>query len=87
MKRLEVYQLYNQSGFNITGELHMKTTSTGRRVELLAVHTNRTVRLITEHDVKDRELDHRSRLELASDVWLAYSFRLFNYTVVSWYKK
>lgn len=80
MKRAEVYELKNSNRYNITGELHVKTTSTGQAYKIVAIHPNRTVIVTSDYDYKDATVKQRSKIQLAPEVWLAYDFKLVNLT-------
>lgn len=62
--------------------MDVRTFETGQDITLAASHRNRTVKLWTTYDIRDRKLKHYSRLDLAPTVWLAYDIYLLNQTVV-----
>lgn len=80
MKRAEIYELHNSSRFNITGELHIRTTMTGHAYKILAVHPNRTVVITSDYDYQEATTRHRSKLQLAQEIWIAYDLKLQNLT-------
>lgn len=80
MKRAELYELKNSKRFNITGELHVKTTSTGQTYKVIAIHPNRTVVVTSDYDYQNTTLNQRLKLLLSSDMWIAYDFKLTNLT-------
>lgn len=80
MKHAEIYELHNSSRFNITGELHIRTTMTGQAYKVLAVHPNRTVVVTSDYDFQDATTRHRSKLQLAEEIWIAYDLKLQNLT-------
>lgn len=73
MKRAEVFDLRNSKLFNITGELHIRATATGRDYKVVAIHPNRTVILTSNYDIQERVTQTNSRLQLAENVWIAYN--------------
>lgn len=80
MKRVEIYELHNSSRFNITGELHIRTTETGQAYKVLAVHPNRTVVVTSDYDYQDSTTRYRSKLQLAQEIWIGYDLKLQNLT-------
>lgn len=80
MKRVEFYQLRNSSAFNLTGELHIHTTRTGKAYKILAAAPNRTVQLTSDYDYQVKTTRHRSKLQLAPEIWIAYDLKLENLT-------
>lgn len=80
MKHAEIYELHNSKRFNITGELHIRTTMTGQEYKILAVHPNRTVIITSDYDFQKATTCHRSKLQLAQEIWIAYDLKLRNLT-------
>lgn len=56
---------------------------TGQEITLMAIHSNRTVRLTTNYDVLDQQFKQYSKIEMSPTHWLAYEIDLRNNTVVS----
>ncbi|XP_030755989.1 uncharacterized protein LOC115882214 [Sitophilus oryzae] len=79
-KYLHLYHLQNQSKFNVTGELNIKTNSEGQAYTLSATHLNRTVIFSSSYATLPREYRHHSRLELSPKIWIAYDLSVFNRT-------
>nr|XP_022900792.1 uncharacterized protein LOC111413892 [Onthophagus taurus] len=79
-KWANVYNLYNRTALNITGEFVVETTGTGREISLTAIHSNRTVKFRTNYDMLDQQFKQHSHLELDPKVWLAYDIDLLNKT-------
>lgn len=80
MKRAEIYELHNSKHFNITGELHIRTTMTGQEYKILAVHPNRTVIITSDYDFQQATTRQRSKFQLAEEIWIAYDLKLQNLT-------
>lgn len=82
IKRAEIYELGNSipKRFNITGELHLHSTETGQAYKVIAIHPNRTVIVTSDYDYRDTTLNQRSKLTLASNMWIGYDFKLTNHT-------
>lgn len=80
MKRAELYELRNATRFNITGELHVQSSETGQAYKIVAIHPNRTVIVTSDYDYKETTLNQRSKLLLATDMWIGYDFKLTNHT-------
>lgn len=80
MKRAELYELKNSKRFNITGELHVRTTETGQAYKIVAIHPNRTVVITSDYDSHDSTVNQKLKLLLSSDLWIAYDFKLTNLT-------
>lgn len=78
-----MYHLKNKTLINLTGELNVSTTSTGKEIAMMARHVNRTVRIWTNYDVLDQEFKQHSRLELGPDAWISYDLSALNKTLVS----
>lgn len=83
MKRAELYHLKNNTRFNITGELHVRTTATGQAYKIVAIHPNRTVVITSDYDSHDTTVNQKLKLALSSDLWIAYDFKLTNLTTSS----
>lgn len=64
--------------FNITGELHVRSTSTGRQYKVIAISPNRTVILTSDYDYQDQRREQKSKLQLSEIHWIAYNFKLRN---------
>jgi hypothetical protein len=80
-KHLHLYHLKNLTKFDITGEMNVRTSSTGRQIAFSATHSNRTVKLWTDYDVLEQQFKQHSRLELSSSAWIEYDLDLLNRTV------
>ncbi|KAJ3640007.1 hypothetical protein Zmor_003331 [Zophobas morio] len=80
-KHLHLYHLKNLTKFNITGEMSVRTSSTGRQIAFSATHSNRTVKLWTGYHVLEQQFKQHSRLELSPSTWIEYHLDLFNRTV------
>lgn len=83
MKRAEVFELQKSKAFNITTELHIKTSLTGQDYRIVAIHPNRTVIITSAYDFQDNITRQQSKIELAQNVWLAYDVQIENHTKVS----
>lgn len=68
----------NNRKFNITGELHVRTTATGRQYKVIAISPNRTVILTSDYDYQDQRREQKSKLQLSDDHWIAYNLKLRN---------
>lgn len=66
--------------FNITGELHIRDTATGRDYKVVAIHPNRTVILTSRYDIQEKVTQTNSRLQLADNIWIAYNLIVENRT-------
>lgn len=82
IKHVEVFELDKSDNFirNITGEFHMKATQTGQIYKLIAIHPNRTVIVTSDYDYKDSTTRQKAKIELASNIWIAYDLKLQNLT-------
>lgn len=80
MKRAELYELKDSNRFNITGELHVSTTETGQAYKIIAIHPNRTVVITSDYDAYDTTVNQKLKLQLSTDLWIAYNFKLTNLT-------
>lgn len=80
MKRAELYDLKKSNRYNITGELHVRTTETGQEYKIIAIHPNRTVVITSDYDSQDTTVNQRLKLLLSSDLWIAYNFKMTNLT-------
>lgn len=83
MKRAELYELKDSNRFNITGELHVRTTETGQAYKIIAIHPNRTVVITSDYDLYNTTMNQNLKLELSTDLWIAYDFKLTNLTTAS----
>lgn len=79
-KRAELYELKNTNRFNITGELHVRTTETGQAYKIIAIHPNRTVVITSDYDSHDTTINQKLKFLLSADKWIAYDFTLTNLT-------
>lgn len=77
-----MYNLRNRTRFNVTGEVSVKVTPTGQQIDLVAIHSNRTVKFMTDYDVTDQHFKQHSKVELAPTAWLEYRLDLLNKTKV-----
>lgn len=80
MKRAELYELKHRDRYNITGELHVRTTETGQAYKIVAIHPNRTVIVTSDYDFHDTTVNQKLKLLLSDDMWIAYDFKLTNLT-------
>lgn len=80
MKRAELYELKDSHRFNITGELHVRTTETGQAYKIIAFHPNRTVVVTSDYDLHNTTMNQKLKLELSTDMWLACNLKLTNLT-------
>lgn len=78
IKRAEIYDLKNNHRYNITGELHVRTTEMGQAYKIIAIHPNRTVVITSDYDVHDKTVNQRLKLLLSNDTWIAYNFKMTN---------
>ncbi|CAG2054584.1 unnamed protein product [Timema podura] len=79
-KHAQLFNLHNITIFNLTGEVLVKTTETGKDITLTGTHTNRTVTLKTNYDFLDHEFRQKSHWELAPHVWATYNVVINNKT-------
>ncbi|KAK4871887.1 hypothetical protein RN001_016011 [Aquatica leii] len=79
-KHIEVFHLHNRTGFNVTGEMVLQTTLTGKEMFLTAIHSNRTVKFWSDYDVVGRQFKQHSKIELAPTVWVSYDLSVINKT-------
>lgn len=84
IKRVELFKLRDSDNrFNITGELHVRTTETGQSYKIVAIHPNRTVIITSDYDSHDKSVNQKLKLLLSSDMWIAYDFKINNLTTSS----
>ncbi|KAK5639713.1 hypothetical protein RI129_012205 [Pyrocoelia pectoralis] len=79
-KHLEVYDLHNRTGFNVTGELALQSTFAGKEISITAIHSNRTVKLWSDYKVLDQQFKQHSKVEFAPTVWVSYDLNIINKT-------
>lgn len=79
-KHINVYQLNNRSALDVTGDLHIHTRSSGQEITVIAIHSNRTVKLITNYDILEQKFKQNSRMELGPTAWIAYELDILNKT-------
>lgn len=79
-KHVNVYQLNNETAFNVAGESRIKTTHTGQDIHLKAIHANRTVVLKADYEILPGEFTQNTSLSLAEDVWISYQIEIENRT-------
>ncbi|KAF5274562.1 hypothetical protein FQA39_LY07174 [Lamprigera yunnana] len=79
-KHIEVFDLYNRTGFNVTGEVVLQTTFTGQEIFVTAIHSNRTIKFSSNYDVEGQQFKQHSRIELAPTVWVSYDLNVINKT-------
>lgn len=79
-KQVNVYRLDNSSAFNISGESRIRTTHTGQKIHLKAMHSNKTIALKTDYEILPGEFDHNTCLSLAEDAWVSYRVNILNMT-------
>ncbi|XP_058800590.1 uncharacterized protein LOC131669586 [Phymastichus coffea] len=77
-KEVNVYQLHNESAFNVSGSSRIRTTHSGQEFELSAVHSNRTIRLRADYNVIPGEFQQMVWFSLAKDAWISYHLRIVN---------
>lgn len=80
MKHVELFELRNSKKLNLTGEFHVRTTETGQDYKIIAVHPNRTVILTSDYDYQNSTTKQKSKLQLDSNVWIGYDFKIQNLT-------
>ncbi|KAF5300365.1 hypothetical protein FQR65_LT00986 [Abscondita terminalis] len=79
-KHIEVFHLHNRTGFNVTGEMALDTTFTGKGIFLTAIHSNSTVKFWSNYDVIGQQFKQHSKIELAPTVWVSYNLSIINKT-------
>ncbi|XP_066998183.2 uncharacterized protein Apoltp [Anabrus simplex] len=79
-KRAEIFKLHNETFFNLTGELNVKTTMTGQEMLVTVIHSNRVVKLKTDYDFLDHEFKQHSTLSLDPNSWASYDLTIVNKT-------
>lgn len=83
-KHVEIFELRNVNNFNLTGELYTTYKAGGEEFKVVVIHPNRTVILTTNYEETfEKNIKHRSKLELSQTAWIGYNLELTNYTVVS----
>lgn len=84
VKHVEAFELRNAQKFNLTGELHTRSTLKGQEFKIVAIHPNRTVVLTAEYEeTNEHLLKQRTKLELSKTAWIGYNIEIGNYTAVS----
>ncbi|CAD7080164.1 unnamed protein product [Hermetia illucens] len=78
MKHIQIFELNNATNFNVTGELHIRSTFSGQEYKILAIHPNRTVTLTSDYDSQESSTRQRSKIQLAPKVWIGYNIRMEN---------
>ncbi|XP_017105517.3 uncharacterized protein Apoltp [Drosophila bipectinata] len=83
VKHIEVYELRNTQNFNLTGELHTRSTIKAQDFKVVAIHPNRAVVLTTKYeDVSPQVVRQHTKLELSETAWIGYNLELGNFTKV-----
>uniref|UniRef100_W8B060 Vitellogenin n=1 Tax=Ceratitis capitata TaxID=7213 RepID=W8B060_CERCA len=73
VKHAEIFDLHNQTKFNLTWELYDSTSGSEKEFKLVAIHPNRTVILTTNYDKSSiYKINHRTKLELSDAAWIGY---------------
>lgn len=80
---MNMYNLKNRTKFNVTGEVSVRVTSTGQQIALVAIHSNRTVKFMTDYDVSEQQFKQHSKVELGPTAWFEYRLDLLNKTTVT----
>ncbi|KQS70383.1 uncharacterized protein Dere_GG10045, isoform C [Drosophila erecta] len=81
VKHIEVYELRNTQNFNLTGELHSRSTLKAQDFKVVAIHPNRAVVLSTKYeDVSPEVVRHHTKLELSETAWIGYNLELGNFS-------
>ncbi|KAL4716758.1 hypothetical protein ACJJTC_001914, partial [Scirpophaga incertulas] len=80
VKQATVFHLHNATKLNVTGKLAVFNYETGKNVELMAMHGNRTWTFQNKYAAVDRELKQGSKITWAEDVWLKYNIHVTNTT-------
>lgn len=83
MKHIQIFELNNATNFNVTGELHIRSTFSGQEYKILAIHPNRTVTLTSDYDSQESSTRQRSKIQLAPKVWIDYNITMENRSNVS----
>ncbi|XP_017025668.1 uncharacterized protein Apoltp [Drosophila kikkawai] len=83
IKHFEVFELRNTQNFNLTGELHTRTTLQAQDFKVVAIHPNRAVVLSTKYeDVSPEVVRQHTKLELSETAWIGYNLELGNFSKV-----
>jgi len=84
VKHFEVFELRNTKNFNLTGELHSRTTISAQDFKVVAIHPNRAVVLSTKYEeVSPEVVRQHTKLELSETAWIGYNLELGNFSKVS----
>lgn len=81
-RHIHLYNLKNETKFNVSGELDILTKWSGQEYKLTALHSNRIVKFWTDYDILDKGYKQHSRLELSPSNWIEYDLNLFNKSLV-----
>ncbi|XP_016937028.3 uncharacterized protein Apoltp [Drosophila suzukii] len=83
VKHFEVFELRNTKNFNLTGELHSRTTISAQDFKVVAIHPNRAVVLSTKYEeVSPEVVRQHTKLELSETAWIGYNLELGNFSKV-----
>ncbi|XP_028158784.1 uncharacterized protein LOC114351683 isoform X6 [Ostrinia furnacalis] len=80
VKQATVFHLHNATKFNLTGKLDVFTYESGKNMELMAIHGNRTWTFENKYEAVDKELKQGSKVKWAEDTWLKYDLHVTNMT-------
>uniref|UniRef100_A0A1Y1LL77 Vitellogenin domain-containing protein n=1 Tax=Photinus pyralis TaxID=7054 RepID=A0A1Y1LL77_PHOPY len=79
-KHFEVYDLHNRTGFNVTFDVGLQSTFSGKEITITAIHSNHTVKLWSDYEVLDQQFKQHTKIELAPTVWVLYDLNILNKT-------
>ncbi|KAH8289923.1 hypothetical protein KR018_003642 [Drosophila ironensis] len=83
VKHIEVFELRNTQNFNLTGELHTRSTLKAQDFKVVAIHPNRAVILTTKYeDVSPEIVRQHTKFELSETAWIGYNLELGNFSKV-----
>lgn len=86
VKHFEVFELRNTQNFNLTGELHTRTTLQAQDFKVVAIHPNRAVVLSTKYEeVSPEVVRQHTKLEVSETAWIGYNLELGNFSKVLTY--
>lgn len=80
---MELFRLHNATAFNLTGEVSLKSSKTGQKLEIAASHSNRTITFNANYDYGKDHFTQMSKLQLEPSVWIAYYVNLTKYVKVN----
>lgn len=79
---MHLFDLKNQLKFNVSGQMSVRTSVSGRDITFSATHSNRTVKLWTDYEMLEQQFKQHSRIELDPSTWIEYDLSILNKTVV-----